>query len=95
MKLSHIYPLSRSVLISFIFLSAAAAAAATIQLLSVVTSYPVYPSVIGRGLPLIQHCTLITSGKLKKPNGLVVIPYDNPTGQFINQRDLTKLASIV
>ena len=32
--------------------------------------------------------------KLKKPNGLVVIPYDNPTGQFINQRDLTKLASI-
>ena len=32
--------------------------------------------------------------KLKKPNGLVVIPYDNPTGQFINQRDLIKLASI-
>ena len=32
--------------------------------------------------------------KLKKPNGLIVIPYDNPTGQFINQRDLIKLASI-
>ncbi len=32
--------------------------------------------------------------KSKKPNGLVVIPYDNPTGQFINQQDLIKLASI-
>ena len=32
--------------------------------------------------------------KFKQPNGLVVIPYDNPTGQFINQEDLIKLATI-
>ena len=32
--------------------------------------------------------------KAEKPNGLVVIPFDNPTGQFINQEDLIKIASI-
>jgi len=32
--------------------------------------------------------------KSEKPNGLVVIPYDNPTGQFIDQTDLIKLATI-
>ncbi len=30
----------------------------------------------------------------KKPNGLVVIPGDNPTGQFLNQEMLVKLALI-
>tara|TARA_Y100001934_G_scaffold23213_1_gene25947 strand:- start:482 stop:1771 length:1290 start_codon:yes stop_codon:yes gene_type:complete len=32
--------------------------------------------------------------KKHKPNGLVVIPYDNPTGQFLTQNTLNELAKI-
>ena len=32
--------------------------------------------------------------KKHKPNGLVVIPYDNPTGQFLTQNTLNELARI-
>ena len=32
--------------------------------------------------------------KVKKPKGLVVIPFDNPTGQFISQNDLEKIGSL-
>ena len=32
--------------------------------------------------------------KKHKPSALIVIPYDNPTGQFINQKTLDKIAKI-
>ena len=32
--------------------------------------------------------------KLKNPKGLIIIPFDNPTGQFISQNDLEKIGSL-
>ena len=32
--------------------------------------------------------------KVKKPSALIIIPYDNPTGQFLNQKTINKIAEI-
>ena len=32
--------------------------------------------------------------KNHKPAALIIIPYDNPTGQFLNQNTINKIAEI-
>jgi len=71
------------------------------------TNYAAMARRTGRAITSIQR-TLQLDGKFtlptieeidsaiteKKPNALVVIPYDNPTGHFYNQKDLNDLAKL-